>query len=215
MKPRYLHTQHDVVIRNYQIDPRPLPNGRFRHSFNPLTTATVYEFEASSNPVLTNGDRYSIGYEVVNGRNIIDVAALGLAGNFNKWLSFGVAQQYSTNILVENKSKNDTRVMHTATDGDYYWGKKYAWRRYGLFVAKNAFYSYLDEIGHPSIPCVTSNPDLGMIGNENSVAYADAGLAWAAEQLVSTAVPNGRYFTSALYSKKFQIRAIEAITDKK
>lgn len=213
MKPRHLHTIHNVVVSNYKIT--PLTNGKYRHSFTPLTTSTVYEFEASSDPVLTDGENYSIGFEVKNGRNIIEPAAVGLAGNLNKWLSYAAAQQFSENNLVSNTSKNDTRVMHQATDGDYYWGRKYAWRRYGLFMAKKAFYSYLEEIGHPSVFCITTNPDKGPMGNEESVAYADGGLEQAAYDLVNSAVPSGNYFKSPLYSKKFQIRPIAGITDKK
>lgn len=215
MKPRFLNTIHDLVVSNYTINPRVLPNGKFQHTFTPLTTSTLYEFEEGNVPILVEGEHYSIGFEVIGGRNVVDVSAIGKAGNFNKMLSYATAQQYSNNILLANQSKNDTRVNPNRVSGDYYWGKKYAWRRYGLFMAKDAFYDYLDEINHPAIDCITSNPAIGVTSNQQSKAYKDDGLEQVMYDLVTSAVPVGRYFQSPHFSRKFQIRPIEAITDKK
>lgn len=213
MKSRDLRTIHDVIVTDYRID--PLPDGKFLHQFRPATTHTLYEFVANSAPVLNDGDRYNIGFTVTEeGRNIIEPAALGKSGQVNKVLSYLTATQISRDKLDENVAKNDQRVSHKATDG-YYWGKKYAWRRYGLVIAKEAFYQYLEEIGHPSVPCITSNPDLPFSPNERSTAFKDEGLEAAMDALIDSAVQAGRYFRSPLYSRQFQIRPINAITDKK
>lgn len=213
MKSRDLQTRHDVIIRNYRII--PLPNGKFLHQFTPFTTDTIYQFEANSAPVLLNGERYNIGFRTMpDGRNIIDPSAMGKGDSVNKILSFLAAKQQSNDILVENTAKNNQRVTHAATDG-YYWGKKYAWRRYGLVMAEGAFLQYLQEIGHASIPCLTSNPDLPFSSNDRSTAYRDDDLEGKIDALIETAEKVGQYFKSPLYAKKFQIRPINSITDKK
>jgi hypothetical protein len=213
MKSRDLHTIHDVIVTGYTIT--PLANGKFLHQFTPATTSTVYEFEANSAPVLKDGDRYNIGFRIQpDGRRVIDTSALGKGNAVNALLSYLAAKSLSNDTLDENRAKNDQRVSHQATDG-YYWGKKYAWRRYGLVMSKDAFYQYLDEIGHPSVPCFTSNPDLPYGVPDQSKAYKDEGLEKAMDDLIESAVPDGRYFKSPLYSRKFQIRPINAITDKR
>lgn len=213
MKSRDLHTIHDVIITGYTIT--PLGNGKFLHQFRPANTDRVYEFEANSAPVLKDGDRYNIGFKTTpQGRNVVDTSALGKVDSVNKNLSYLAAKQLSADILDENVAKNDQRVSHGGKGG-YYWGKKYAWRRYGLVISKDAFYAYLEHIKHPSTPCLTSNPDLPYAANERSTAYFDAGLEAAMDDLIGTAVKTGRYFESPLYPKKFQIKAINALTDKK
>ena len=213
MKSRDLRTIHDVIITDYRIT--PLSDGKYLHQFRPATTDTVYEFEANSAPVLKNGDRYNIGFKVTpSGRNIIDTSALGKVDTVNKVLSYLAAKQLSADILDENTAKNDQRVSHTETNG-YYWGKKYAWRRYGLVISKDAFYGYLEHIEHPFTSCLTSNPDLPYSANERSTAYLDAGLEAAMDALIDSAVKVGRYHESPLYPHRFQIKAINAITDKK
>ncbi len=212
MKSRALSTVHDLIVTDYTITRQP--NGRFLHAFRPATTETVYQFEANSTPILQEGKRYNVGFIINdNGTRIIEPSALALVDEVNPTLSYLAAKKFSSDIFTENKAKNDERVTHTAAD--YYWGKKYAWRAYGLVVAKEAFYQYLEEIRHPAIPCKTSNPDLPYAGNEDSVAYRDFGLEQAMDQLISTTEKVGRYFKSPLFSRKFQIRAINAITDKK
>ena len=168
--------------------------------------------------MLVDGDRYSVGFEVINGHNYVDVYSLGKAASFDKDLSYSVAKHFSDTKSGENQEKNDTRVSYAAGDEDYYWGRKYAWRQYGLVISRNAFDAYLEEIKHPAVNCVTSNPDLGVVGfTENSIAYADTGLEAAMDALIQTAVRvgAGQYFRSPHYSKKFQIRAPSAISDKK
>lgn len=213
MKSRNLRTHHDVIISGYTIT--PLPNGKYLHQFTPATTSTVYEFEANSAPVLVNGDRYNIGFTLKpDGRRVVEPSAMGKADSVNKTLSLLAAKQQASDDLAENKAKNDQRVTHRATDG-YYWGKKYAWRRYGLMMAEGAFLAYLKEIGHPSVPCITSNPDLAFPSNDPSTAFKDEGLEEAIDDLIESAERAGQYFKSPLFSKKFQIRPIPSITDKR
>ncbi len=213
MKSRNLRTHHDVIISGYNIT--SLSNGKYLHQFTPATTSTVYEFEANSAPVLVNGDRYNIGFTLKHdGRRVVEPSAMGKADSVNKILSLLAAKQQSSDDLAENKAKNDQRVTHRATDG-YYWGKKYAWRRYGLMMAERAFLAYLTEIGHPSVPCITSNPDLAFPSNDPSTAFKDEGLERAIDDLIESAERAGQYFKSPLFSKKFQIRPIPSITDKR
>ena len=113
-----------------------------------------------------------------------------------------------------NKKKNDDRVRHAETDG-YYWGKKYAWREFGLVISKDAFFSYLNEIKHPSVECTTSNPAMSF-SNDPSTAFKEDGLADAMHSLIKSATKATKVrFKSPLYSRQFTIRGIEAITDKK
>ncbi|MCU7648589.1 hypothetical protein [Pseudomonas piscis] len=214
MKSRNLYTIHDLIIRDYSVT--ALPNGKFLHQFKPSTTETLYQFETNSSAVeLVNGDRYNIGYiEDADGRRIIEPSSLGKADTVNKYLSYSAAKQFSLDKLAENQGKNDDRVKYKAKDG-YYWGKKYAWRRFGLVIAKDAFFNYLEEIAHPFVPCRTISDDIGIYSNQDSIAYKEEGLEEAMNQLIETAVRVGRFFESPRYSKKFQIRPINAITDKK
>lgn len=213
MKSRELFTIHDLIATNYTIT--KLPSGKFLHKFTPATTPTVYEFEANSTPVITEGERYNIGYTTdTKGRNIIDLSALSLTSQVNPMLSFLAAQHIAKNNYKAEKAKNDQRVTHSAKNG-YYWGKKYAWRMFGTVIAKDAFFQYLDEIGHPSVPCITTNPDLPY-SSEESTAYAENGLEDAIRNLIASATKaSSAYFKSPLYSKKFSIKGINAITDKK
>lgn len=213
MKSRELFTIHDLIASNYTIT--KLPSGKYRHQFTPATTATIYEFEANATPVVTAGERYNIGYTVdPDGRNIIDLAALSPSSLVNPMLSFLAAQQIAKGNYPIEKAKNDQRVSHSATD-DYYWGKKYAWRMFGTVMAQSAFYEYLEQIGHPSIPCITRDPDLPY-SNDQSTAYAEKGLEQAVRDLIlSASKASAAYFKSPLYSKKFSIKGINALTDKK
>lgn len=212
MKSRDLNTIHDLIVTDYTIT--KLGPSRYRHSFHPATTSTIYELEDNATPLLKEGHRYNIGFTADKaGRNIVDRSAISPTDMVNPVLSYAAARSYSLGIEATNKENNETRVTHAPTRG-YYWGKKYAWRRYGLVIARNAFDQYLEEIGHPSIPCQTQDPDAGF--SSPSIAYADAGLEAAIDNLISTAVPAGdRYFKSPHYSKKFSIRGLSAITDKK
>ena len=213
MKSRELFTIHDLIASNYTIT--KLTSGKYLHKFTPATTQTVYEFEANATPVMKNGDRYNIGYTVDSkGRNIIDLSALSPTSQVNPMLSFVAAQHIAKGNESIERAKNDQRVTHSAKNG-YYWGKKYAWRMFGTFMAKKAFYQYLDEIGHPSVPCVTRNPDLAY-STEQSTAYAEKGLEDAMRNLIASSTKaSSAYFKSPLYSKKFTIKGINALTDKK
>lgn len=213
MKSRDLFTIHDLIASNYRIT--RLPSGKYRHQFTPATTATVYEFEANATPVVADGERYNIGYTVdAMGRNIIDLSALSPTSQVNPVLSFLAAQHIAQGNLAIEKAKNDQRVTHAATDG-YYWGKKYAWRMFGTFIAKSAFFDYLEEIHHPSVPCITRDPNLPY-SNDQSTAYAENGLEEAMRNLIASASrASPAYFRSPLYSKRFAIKGINALTDKK
>ena len=143
-----------------------------------------------------------------------DLSALSLTSQVNPMLSFLAAQQIAKGNYAAEKAKNDQRVTHSAKDG-YYWGKKYAWRMFGTVIAKEAFFQYLDEIGHPSVPCITRDPDLPY-SNDQSTAYKEDGLEEAMRNLIVSATKaSAAYFKSPLYSKKFTIKGINAITDKK
>ena len=213
LKSRDLFTIHDLIVSNYTIN--KLPSGKYRHQFTPATTATIYEFEANQTPVVTEGERYNIGYTVDgNGRNIIDTSALSPTSLVNPMFCFMAAQQLAQATYQAEKAKNDQRVSHSATNG-YYWGKKYAWRMFGTVIAQSAFVAYLEEIAHPSVPCITSDPDLPY-ANAQSTAYAEKGLEKAVRDLVASATKvTGAYFKSPLYTKKFSIKGLSAITDKK
>lgn len=213
MKSRDLITKHDVIASNYKIS--PLKGGKYLHTFTPATTTTIYQFEANSSPIVTNGERYNIAYSVDEfGNNIVDISTMSKTSQVDPIISYMAAKQAALEIHSIEKAKNDQRVKHFASDG-YYWGKKYAWRRFGLAISSPAFHSYLEEIKHPSIPCKTQNPDLPY-QNEDSIAYRENGLEETIEKLISTAKRvGGPYFKSPLYSKKFQIKGINALTDKK
>ncbi|AAY37387.1 hypothetical protein Psyr_2348 [Pseudomonas syringae pv. syringae B728a] len=214
VKSRNLHTIHDLIVKDYSVN--PTSSGKFLHQFSPSTTDTVYQFETNSSAhELVNGHRYNIGYTIdKSGRRIIEPSALGKADSVNPILSYLAAKQLSEDKLSENKGKNDERVKHKAKDG-YYWGKKYAWRRYGLVFAKGAFYKYLEHINHPFVSCKTVSGDVGIYSNEESIAYKDEGLEAAMDALIDSAVKKGRYYESPLYKGSFQIRPISAISDKK
>lgn len=213
MKSRELFTIHDLIASNYTIS--KLASGKYRHQFTPATTATLYEFEANVTPVIKEGERYNIGYTVdAAGRNIVDLSALSPTAQVNPMLTFLAAQHVARGTYATEKAKNDQRVTHAATN-DYYWGKKYAWRMFGTSIAKDAFYQYLDEIGHQSVPCISRDPDRPY-GNDESIAYAEHGLEDAMKNLIASAVrTSAAYFKSPLYSRRFEIKGINALTDKK
>jgi hypothetical protein len=213
MKSRALKTIHDLIVSDYKIE--PIGNGKYIHSFKPSTTRTIYQFEANGTPEVVEGERYNIGYYVdEHGNKIIDISCLSKNTEVNPKLSYLYAKKISEGKHDVNKAKNDGRVNHTAQDG-YYWGKKYAWREFGLVISKDAFFAYLKEINHPKVQCFTRNPDM-VFGNEPSTAYKEEGLADAVNELISSAVKVTKVrFKSPKYSKQFVILGIEAITDKK
>lgn len=214
MKSRDLKTIHDLIVTDYAI--QAIGDGKFSHTFRPKTTNTTYIFIANGTAELEEGARYNIGYYVnEKDQNIVDISCLSKNDEINPRISYLYANQLSREKHKINKEKNDARVKYTASN-DYYWGKKYAWREFGLFLAKDAFYSYLAEISHPVVDCITSNPDLPYSNNDSSMAYKEEGLEDAMLQLITSAkrVTKVR-FESPLYSKRFTIKGISAITDKK
>jgi hypothetical protein len=217
MKSKDLHTTYDIIVRNYAMT--KLPNGIHRHTFTPQTTTTVYEFDANGIALMENGKHYNVAFTPLpNGRNLVEPSSISLADQVNPMLSYLVAKNYAQQKYTEERSKNDRRVSHDALDGDYYWGRKYAWRMYGAFMAEEAFLAYLDEQGHKSIPCITTDPDYPST-NTLSTAYSDVGLEQAALALINAAIRINQtstfYRATELYSRKFTIRGINAISHKK
>ncbi|RKR67019.1 hypothetical protein C8C94_1492 [Acidovorax sp. 94] len=207
MKSRELFTTPVLIVTGYAIVPQP--NGKFLHKFTPETTNTVYQFIANQEPVLEEGQRYNIGYTVDNGVNWVDISATAKADDVDQHKSHYVSRLLGEERRAVETQKSDDRVQHNATDGQYL-GKKYAWRIYGMAVARDTFDAYLDDINHPRVPCRTEDSP--------SIAYKEAGLAAAMDALIQSAVwvAANRFRSPLLPSKKwFQIKGISAITDKK
>jgi hypothetical protein len=207
MKSRELLTTPVLIVTNYGIVPHA--SGKFLHSFTPETTGTVYQFIANQEPVLESGQRYNVGYTVDNGVNWVDVAATAKADAVDRDKSFYVAKILGEEARAVETKKSDERVVHQAKDGRYL-GKKYAWRVYGMAIAREAFDTYLSDIKHPSAPCFTEG--------SGSIAYKEVGLEAAVDALRASAIRiNGNRFRSPLMPSKkwFQIKGISAITDKK
>ncbi|WP_235039664.1 hypothetical protein [Vreelandella profundi] len=210
MRSRNLQTTPVVIVSNYRITPDP-GTGKFLHQFTPETTSTVYQFIANREPVFTQGERYNIGYDVENGLNIVDVSASAKADEVDPLVSHNVARILGEQLRAVETTKSDQRVVHSANSG-HYLGKKYAWRIYGMAVAKGTFYDYLEEIGHPSVPCTTEG--------SASTAYLDAGIDTAMDNLINSCSRMGsssNRFSSPLLASKgwFTIKGISAISDKK
>lgn len=217
MKSRDLKTIHNLIVTNYSIK-RVSPT-KFRHSFTPLTTDTEYVYYGNIEPILQNGERCNIGYKTnEKGENEIDISSLAKLENIDKEMSFLYANYLSKQKHTENKLKNNSRVTPHIVSDKYYWGKKYAWREFGLFIPKDVFHEYMDCIGHPKVSCSTIAD--GYPQGQDSIAYQEEGIAEAMKKLVDSAeiVKNGPYFKSPLYKdgkNRFQIKEIQAITDKK
>jgi hypothetical protein len=207
MKSRELLTTPVLIVTNYQIVSNP--GGKFLHSFTPENTNTVYQFIANQEPTLEEGQRYNIGFTVDGGVNWVDISATAKADDVDQHKSHYVARLLGEEKRAVETQKSDERVQHNATDG-HYLGKKYAWRIYGMAVARDTFDAYLAGINHPSVPCFTEG--------SASKAYKEEGLAAAMDALIQTAtrVSGNRFQSPLLPSKKwFQIKGIAAITDKK
>ena len=207
MKSRELLTTPVLIVTNYTVIQHP--GGKFLHTFTPENTNTVYQFIANQEPILEAGQRYNIGFTVENGVNWVDVSATAKADDVDKNKSHYVARLLGEEQRAVETQKSDQRVQHNATDGPYL-GKKYAWRIYGMAVARDTFDAYLADIKHPSVPCVTEGSP--------STAYKEHGLAAAMDALIQSATRiSGNRFDSPLLPSKtwFQIKGISAITDKK
>ena len=209
MRPRELHTQFDLIASNYQIIPN---GGKFIHRFTPKSTNTIYQFEStSSSKVIVEGDSYNVGFVERDGFRDVDIASLSNSTKINPLMSLIAAIHVGREIHDIEKSKNNDRVKHAAKDG-YYWGKKYAWRVFGACIAQDAFYNYLREIRHPYIECIVDTPPNPP---GKSIAYLETGIAEAMEQLMTTAIKKGRFYSSPHYTQSFNIKGVNAITDKK
>lgn len=209
MKSRDLQTTPVLVVSNYTITPDP--SGKYLHRFTPESTPTVYQFFANKEPLLTEGERYNVGYEVDNGVNLVDISATARADEVNPSISHYVARKLGEQKRAVETQKSNERVIHSAKDGAYL-GKKYAWRIYGMAVARNTFDEYIETINHPHIKCLTND--------SASVAYKDANIDTAMDALINSCVKVGntgnRFRSSLLPGKKwFMVKGLEAITDKK
>ncbi len=209
MKSRELKTTPVIVVSNYTVTPDP--SGKFLHVFTPETTPTKYQFLANAEPLLEQGSRYNIGYETTNGINWVDVSATAKADEVTPSVSHYVVRQLGEQRRAVETAKSDSRVAHSATDGRYL-GKKYAWRIYGMAVARDTFDDYMEAINHPRVTCSTDG--------SASIAYKDAGIDSAMDALINSCVRVGnagnRFSSPLLPSKKwFQVKGISAITDKK
>jgi hypothetical protein len=207
MKSRELFTTPVLIVTKYKI--LPIPSGKFLHSFTPKNTNTIYQFIANQEPVLENGQRCNIGYTVDDGVNWVEISAISKAVQVDQYRSFEASRQHGEEIRELETRKSDERVRHGATDG-HYLGKKYAWRIYGMAVARGTFDAYLENIKHPAVSCVTEGTP--------SVAYKDDGLHAAMKALIysATRVGEGRFYSPLLPSQRwFQIKGLSSITDKK
>lgn len=217
MKSRELKTIHKLIVSNYKMLPTK-NEGKFLHTFTPETTDTIYSFQANGVGMLECGQAYNVGYyEEEDGSRIVELSATSKIEAVDPTFSYAHAKFMSNLNSKINKEKNDVRVKHSAKDG-YYWGKKYAWRQFGLALPKSAFFAYLKHIEHPSITCKTTNPDLPY-QNEDSIAYKEEGLENAIIDLINSSYKaTNSYFKSPLYfnhQKKFSIYAPNSQTDKK
>jgi hypothetical protein len=207
MKSRELFTTPVLIVTNYNISQHA--DGKFLHSFTPENTTTVYQFIANQEPLLEEGARYNIGYTVEGGINLVDISATAKADDVDQYKSHYVARLLGEEKRTVETQKSNERVTHSATSG-HYLGKKYAWRIYGMAVARDTFDTYLSDINHPSTPCLTDG--------SASIAYNEYGLAAAMDNLIrtSTRVSGNRFNSPLIKSKKwFQIKGLSAITDKK
>ncbi len=207
MKSRELLTTPVLIVTNYTI--APYSGGKYLHTFTPESTSTVYQFIANQEPLLEEGERYNIGYVVENGSNWVDISATAKANDVEPQKSHYVARILGEEKRQVESQKSIERVQHNQTDGIYL-GKKYAWRIYGMSLARDTFDAYLEEIEHPMTPCLTEGSP--------SIAYKENGLAEAMDSLIQSVerVSGNRFRSHLLPSKRwFQIKGISAITDKK
>lgn len=207
MKSRNLLTTPVLIVTNYQITHHS--GGKYLHTFTPENTNTVYQFVANQEPILESGQHYNIGYIVDAGLNWVDIAATAKADLVDREKSFYVAKILGKEARTIETQKSNERVQHQAKDG-HYLGKKYAWRIYGMAIARDAFDTYLEDIKHPSVSCFTEGSP--------SIAYKEDGLDAAMDALrqSATRIDGNRFKSPLLSSKKwFQIKGISAITDKK
>ena len=209
MKSRELFTTPTLIVSNYKILGRS--DGKYLHQFTPESTLTVYQFIANREPILVEGEKYNIGYRVVNNNNEVDISAVAKAETVNPKVSHYVARELGEQQREVETRKSKERVVYFGKS-ELYLGKKYAWRIYGEAFPRGVFDSYLHSIDYPRVNCTTDGTP--------SIAYKDEGLAEAMETLVNSCVrvsKNSNRFKSDLVPDKkwFNIKAIPAITDRK
>ena len=196
-----------LIVSNYKIEPGS--GGKFLHSFTPESTHTVYQFLANAQPLLVEGERYNIGYNVHGGSNWVDTSATAKADDVDPIKSFYVANILGEELRSVETAKSIDRVTYPELDS-FYLGKKYAWRIYGMAIARDTFDTYLKDIRHPFVPCLTEG--------STSIAYKEEGLKEAMKLLLDSLVhvSSNRYKSELVHSKKwFQVKGISSITDKK
>lgn len=209
MKSRTLLTTPVIIVTDYSIQAHP--SGKSLHSFHPENTGTLYQFLANKEPVLTEGERYNIAYTVddATGTNWVEISATARAEAVDPAASYAVASALGEQSRQVEVGKSAARVVHTANDGTYL-GVKYAWRIYGMAIAREAFELYLNDRKHPSVPCLTD-------GNP-STAFKEAGLKDQMDALFASLIHiSGNRYKSLLFPSKsfFLVKGISAITDKK
>ncbi|BBD09352.1 hypothetical protein [Desulfovibrio ferrophilus] len=217
MRPRELHNCPGLIASNYKVS--RVSAGSFQHEFTPKTTGTIYVvYTSSSAPVVVVGHSYNVGYVPQdNGKRLVDqndIVEITDVDQLERVTLFEASLAEMGKIFDREKYKNDDRVKPHVHGGEYYWGKKYAWRVFGLLLGKGAFHAYLKEVGHPHIDCVVDNPDDRYPAGP-SFAYLENGLEDAIRSLIVTAVKEGQYYKSPLYSKRFTIKPLGSLSDKK
>lgn len=209
MKSRELKTTPVLIVSNYVICPDS--SGRWLHKFTPESTSTVYQMIANKEPIFLVGERYNIGYETESGINWVDISATSRADVVEPTVSHYVASKLGQQRKHTETQKSNDRVVHSAIDGVYL-GKKYAWRIYGMALARDTFDEYLNAIDHPRVSCLTDGSP--------SIAFKDEGIRVAVDALIASCIRVGnvgnRFSSSLLPRKKwFMVKGLEAITDKK
>lgn len=209
MKSRELKTVPLLVVADYKIIKQS--SGKYLHSFHPASTDTLYQFEGAEGPILKNGRRYNISYFENGEKNWVDVSSIADAADVDPQESFLVSRTFGEKLREVETSKSRTRVTVKGGDpGNAYLGKKYAWRIYGMALARDTFDDLLAVIGHPTVACMTDGAP--------SIAYAESGIHDAMKRLFDSLIPKGgNRFSSPILPKRawFQVKGVTAITDKK
>jgi hypothetical protein len=216
MRERNVLNCPGLIASNYKI----IKTGDlFFHEFTPQTTQTVYRVVTTSSvPVVEEGEYYNVAYNLEDGIRLVDpnsIVKITVAGEKELIRIYEEAFDDKKAFHQREKAKNEARVKPYKKDGKYYWGKKYAWRVFGIMLSKDAFYNYLKEINHTTIPCIVFNEDRNDPPGA-SIAYQEEGIKEAIETLLKTAEPSsGKYYKSPHFSKKFTIKTPDAFFDKK
>ena len=209
MKSRELFTTPTLIVSNYTIS--IYGDGKFIHKFTPESSDTIYQFIGNKESLLTEGERYNIGYRKIKGVNQVDISVLAKADTVDPKISHYVARLFGEQQRSVETRKSLERVRYSGVSG-LYLGKKYAWRIYGEAFTRGIFDEYLKVINYPTVQCLTD-------GNQ-SIAYKDEGLSEVMNVFVDSCVnitSNSNRFKSHLVPEKswFNVKALSAITDRK